>query len=215
MPLNANALTSVANAKIWLRRQNVSGMAATDDTNVITLLINGVSNAIAKHCERQFIPETAATHTFKYTGDGLINIAPYEIRAITTLTIGGITLVAGTGIGDGDYIPQPRDQSAEDTYLWIDTRAYVYKYPRNGYLLAPLLNQRDVVIVGNFGMAAVPADVEMAALIAVADMYRNPEQAATRGSGDFQISEIQEGGGDPLPSESVKLLAPYVRPKVA
>jgi hypothetical protein len=79
-----------------------------------------------------------------------------------------------------------------------------------------MLVHRDVVIVGKWGMTAVPADVELACLIAVADMYRNPEQVSSRGSGDFTMSElaVNPGSEESLPPGARRLLDPFVRPKV-
>lgn len=217
MSLNANALTDVATAKAWLRRSHTSGTVSTDDTAIIELLINGVSNAIAKHTGREFVSEgnSASDKTFRYDGDGFLNLAPYEARSITSVTIGGVVLTAGDGAGAGDYLARPRNKTAEGTYTYIDVRAYLKPYPTNS-LYSIVLNERDAVVNGTWGCSAVPADVVLACLIAVADLYRNPEQVQNRGSGDFAISELQDnpGSAESLPFGARRLLEPFIRPAV-
>jgi hypothetical protein len=215
--LNANALTDVATAKAWLRRTHATGTASTDDTAIVELLINGVSNAIAKHTGREFVSEGAGSSdkTFRYDGDGFLNLAPYEARSISAVTVGGVALVAGDGAGSGDYLSMPRNKTTEGTYTYLSVRAYLKPYPTNS-LYAIVLNERDAVVTGVWGCATVPADVVLACLIAVADLYRNPEQVQTRGSGEFQISELQDnpGSAESLPLGARRLLEPFIRPAV-
>jgi hypothetical protein len=138
--------------------------------------------------------EAGATKTFRYDGGGYLDFAPYELRSITSVTSGGVALVAGDGAGAGDYLARPRNKTLEGTWLWLDVRSYLKPYPTNS-LYSIVLNERDVVIVGDWGMSAVPADVELACLIAVADLYRNPEQGSNRGAEGFSISEIADNPG--------------------
>lgn len=209
--LSANALVSVADAQAWLRRSHATGQPATDDVALLTLAINGASEAIRRYTGRQFFPETDATKTFEYDGSGYLNLAPYDLRNATSVTLGGQTLTATTGAGDGDYVTMPRNQTAEGTYLYLILRGYFRLGPSH-FLYSPVLKTRDVVIVGDWGMTAVPNDIYMACLIAVDDLYRNPEQAQGRGSGEFQIvEEARTPGSLGLPNGVVELIDPYRR----
>lgn len=209
--LSANALVGVADAQAWLRRSHATGQGATDDVALLTLAINGVSRAIIQYTGRQFFPETAATKTFEYDGSGFLNLAPYELRTVTSATLGGITLTATTGAGDGDYVPMPRNKTVDGTYLYWITRGYFRLGPSH-FLYSPVLKTRDVVIVGDWGMTAVPDDIYLACLIGVADMYRNPEQAQSRGAGEFQLVEATRNPGEGgLPEGVIELIEPYKR----
>jgi hypothetical protein len=196
----------------------MTGQAATDDTALLELAINGVSEAIIRYTEREFIATAAATRTFEYLPSerGYLDLAPYELRTITSVTLGGETVTATTGLGDGGYVPLPRNKTRELTYTYLTLRGY-YAVGSRDAIYSPLLGTRDVVIVGDWGMSAVPADVELACLIAVSDLYRNPEQVSTRGSGDFSITELAQSPGseESLPPGARRLLDPFVRPKVA
>lgn len=210
------ALCTVSDARAWIRRFHASGTTAGDDTQILTILINSVSRAITRYCQREFVPTNAATRTFEYRGQGFLSLAPYDLRNITSVSLAGQALVASTGVGSGDFYPMPRNAGFDGTYLYLVLKRYLQVYPPNS-LYAPTLNERDLVIVGDWGMAAVPADVKLACLIAVADMYRNPEQTATRGTGDFAVSEIQDsnpGSDDSLPHGAIRLLEPFVRPTI-
>jgi hypothetical protein len=220
VPLNSNALTSVANAQAWLRRNHVTGTAASDDTALLTLAINGVSAAIARYTAREFVDpsgnNTDVSRTFDYDGGGYLDFAPYDLRSpVTSITLGGAALTVSTGVGDGDYQLKPRAGTVDGTYTYLDMRGF-YKLGARYTIFSPMLVHRDVVIVGKWGMTAVPADVEVACLIAVADMYRNPEQVSSRGSGDFTMSElaVNPGSEESLPPGARRLLDPFVRPKV-
>lgn len=219
MPLASNALTSLANAQAWLRRSHATGQAATDDTALLTLAINGVSEAARRYCAREFVDPSGTnadvTRTFEYDGSGYLDLAPYDLRSITSVALAGLALTATTGAGDGDYVTLPRNGTAEGTILYLTIRGY-YKLGSASWIYSPVLATRDVVIVGKWGMTAVPADVELACLIAVSDLYRNPEQVSSRGSGDFTISELAENPGseEALSPGARKLLEQYVRPKV-
>lgn len=219
MSLNPNALTTVANAQAWLRRTHATGTLATDDTAILTIIVNSVSTAIARYTRREFYDPSGnnsdMVRTFEYDGSGYLDFEPYDLRSITTITLGGLALVATTGIGDGDYVAMPRNQTVDGTYLYLAARGY-YHLGTSHFIFAPITRTRDVVITGKWGMTSVPPDVELACLIATADLYRNPEQVSSRGSGDFQMVEVSDNPGseDSLPVGARRLLEPFIRPRV-
>jgi hypothetical protein len=216
--LNANALTSVANLLAWLRRGRMTGNQSTDDVALAVLAINGASDLIIQYTEREFFPSTGLTRTFEYGGNsaGYLDFSPYDLRNITSITIGGAATTMSTGTGDGDFVPMPRNRTPEGTYTYLTMRDY-YRLARVDWINAPIVNTRDVVIVGDWGMVAVPPRVELACLIAAADLYRNPEQGSSRGAGDFQVTELQEnpGSDESLPAGARRILDSFVRPKVS
>lgn len=214
--LNANALCTIDDALLMLRRNRVIGTASDDDIRMVTIEINSVSDAITRLTQREFFPTNSAVRTFEYLGNsrGYLDFAPYDLRDVSSITLGGQALTASAGAGDGDYVPFPRNQTLEGTYTYMAIRGY---YRLGSELLqAPVLDTRDVVITGDWGMAAIPPAANRACLIAVCDLYRNPEQADSRGSGDFQITEEPRAAGADglLPTGALDLLETFMRPKV-
>lgn len=219
--LSANALVSVADAQAWLRRSHASGQSATDDTVLLTQAINGVSAAIINYTEREPFDPTGSNadlaRTYEYDGSGFLNLAPYDLRSITSITLAGQTLTATTGAGDGDYVPMPRNKNRWGTYDYLIIRGY-FKLGPSHFLSSPILRTRDIVITGKWGIstsappAGVPDEMVTACLIGVDDRYRNPEQAETRGAGEFQIVEAPRvPGSGGLPQGAVDELEPLRR----
>lgn len=218
--LSANALVSVADAQAWLRRAHATGVGATDDVTLLTLAINGASEAIINASEREpFDPTTTnadLARTFEYDGSGFLNLAPYDLRAITSVTLGGQTLTLTTGAGDGDYVPMPRNKNRWGTYDYLTIRGYFRLGPSH-FLSSPILKTRDVVVTGKWGLSysggpPVPNEMYLACLIAVDDLYRNPEQAQSRGAGEFQVVEAPRTPGESgLPQGSLEQLEPLRR----
>ena len=218
--LSANALVSVADAQAWLRRSHATGQSETDDITLLTQAINGVSSAIINLTEREpFDPTGANTdlaRTFEYDGSGYLNLAPYDLRSITSITLAGQTLTATTGAGDGDYVPMPRNRNRWGTYDYLIIRGY-FKLGPSHFLSSPILRTRDIVITGKWGISytggpSVPDEMVAACLIAVDDRYRNPEQADQRGAGEFQIVEApRTPGSGGLPQGAIDELEPLRR----
>ena|GEM_PF-3230588 len=219
--LSANALVSVADAQAWLRRSHATGQSATDDTVLLTQAINGVSAAIINYTEREPFDPTGSNadlaRTFEYDGSGFLNLAPWDLRSITSITLGGQTLTLTDGAGGGDYVPMPRNKNRWGTYDYLIIRGY-FKLGPSHFLSSPILKTRDVVITGKWGIstavppAGVPDEMYTACLIGVDDRYRNPEQAEQRGAGEFQIVEApRTPGSGGLPQGAIDELEPLRR----
>ena len=218
--LSANALVSVPDAQAWLRRSHAAGQSATDDTTLLELAINGVSAALINYTEREPFDPTGSNadlaRTFEYDGSGFLNLAPYDLRSITSITLGGQMLSATTGAGDGDYVPMPRNKNRWGTYDYLIIRGY-FKLGPSHFLSSPILRTRDVVITGKWGISysggpGVPDEMYQACLIGVDDRYRNPEQAAQRGAGEFQIvEEPRVPGSGGLPQGAIDEVEPLRR----
>ena len=209
------ALVSVQKAQIWLRRQRATGNALADDNNLLALAIDGVTQDIINYTEREPFDPTDTNadlaRTFEYDGSGFLNLAPYDLRSITSITLAGQTLTATTGAGDGDYVAMPRNKNRWGTYDYLILRGY-FKLGPSHFLSSPILRTRDIVITGKWGMPAVPKEMELACLIAVDDHYRNPEQAEQRGSGEFQLVEApRTPGSGGLPQGAIDKLEPLRR----
>lgn len=212
MALNPNALTTVDRVKKHLRRNGITDAAGDE---LLELYINAYSNAIAAYCDRRFKPtETAVSKTFRYDGSGYLNLAPYELRALTLLEFDSDT-VSPYFVLSSDYRLEPRGSDLlTGTYLWVSLpRLDRGAWPGN--LPTPL--DREVRITGDWGPASVPSDVELACVIACANAFRNPEGTAQRaGGGGMDFGEEDFGGEAPgvglsLPQDARAILGPYRR----
>jgi hypothetical protein len=204
MGLDPAALTTLPHARLYVQRAIGSG---SFDSELGEMLINSYSAAVIRYCERQFRPvETAATKTFAYRGRGFLSFAPYDLRNVTAMSFGGAGVTTTPLVQNTDYTLEPRGQTPEGTYL--------YATIRRDFLPWPVFGWPQVVVTGDWGMPAVPADVEQATLIAIADGYRNPEGAASRGLGELAYQEVPEPvetAGRSLPPDARALLTPYRR----
>lgn len=203
MELAADALVDLPTAQKYVRGSKTT---SKDDDLVLTLLVNAYSRAIARYTGREFAPrspggqsEGTLARTFAYDASGFLSLKPYEARDITAVKIDDET----TDLPTTDYTLQPRNKTTESTYLWLDL-------PKRG---------SKVTVTGKWGVGdaastAIPNDVVLACLIAVADAFRNPESFATRSLGELTFTEevgAPADGGGSLPLGARRLLYPYRR----
>ena len=199
MSLNADALTTTAHARLHIKRK----IDADIEPELVDILINTYSKAIHRYCEREFVATDSLSRSFSYTGGGIMSLAPYDLRSVTSIAISGFDTTTET-LDASDYQLTPIGKTTEDTYYTVQFRT---RHARQwgGY---------TVVVVGNWGMATVPDDVEDACLIAVTDGYRNPEGFASRAVGGLEYSEVAEPSEAParsLPLDARNLLLPFKR----
>jgi hypothetical protein len=227
MAVDDYALTTLAKLKQHPGMRNVP----TADDAELEDLINSFSKAIRHFTGREFAPRTPTLDTdpvveriFDYDGEGYLNLEPFEARSITTVKLyvddnAAVTLLAG------DWRPGPRHLSDEATYFFLSLREMAS-------LKTPIPWAREfppygLGVSGRWGAgpkagasgSMVPADVDRACRIAVANAYRNPEGFASRRLGEFDVVEAAdvdvEGGlgALSLPRDARNLLGPYRRPR--
>lgn len=209
MALNTDALTTVASAQTYLGDDGAA-------TALLELLINGYSRAVANYTQREFKSALASPDNqprqFRYAGRGVLPLHPYEARAIDQIvlhtdqpTVSQRTLTAASPTVEGEWRAEPRGKTREGTYLWL-------VLPQVG---VSAQWETEVTVTGDWGAGTVPADVELACLIAVAAGYRNPEAFASRGLGELDFSQQPEPDvGASLPPAARRLLYPYRRPVI-
>lgn len=184
--------------------------------------IASFSRAVAAYTRREWRPRsTDVTRRFWYPGVGMVRLAPYDLRTLTSVTMftdlptaSQRLLVAGTSTVEGEYRLSPAGQTAEGTYRAIRVGASLCV--PSAY---PSLGGFEVAVRGDWGICAtladVPEDVRLACLIAVKVDYVNPEGFAARAIGELSITEALEPQADldagvtSLPPEARALLTPY------
>jgi hypothetical protein len=174
----------------------------TQQDAIISPLITRASRIIIRWAGREFAPKAdGATRVVTYHGGGYLDLAPYDLRAATTVTLDSdqpspIALTAGT-----DYLLRPAAA--------VDGVYQAMRLPT--YLTAPS-EGRAVTIIGNWGWPTVPEDVAHACIVTVAIWLKRDVSAFSR---TFNIDEGRTERPQALPSAVIDMLAPYRTPVVA
>jgi len=129
---------------------------------VVQTAITAASRAITVHCQREFVPTNAQTRTFAWAG-GVLDLAPYDLRAVTSLTVGTDDPASQQVLAASDYRLRPKP-AADGVYQTVELST---PDPSGG-----TFPDREVTIVGDWGFAAVPADVAHWAIVTVATWLR-------------------------------------------
>lgn len=184
--------------------QQVSGAAATAQTARVTTLITVASDAIMQFCQQEFAPVTAtAAREFRYDGGGVLSLAPYSLRSVTSVAIDTDT-DAPTTLEATSYRLAP-----------IPARNGVFHtLHMRGIGVLPALTDlgpsyREITVTGAWGYAAVPVAVREACNMTVGYILRTMSQ----GQGD-EFDGVSSGWGGSavlLPGNAKRLLAPYRR----
>lgn len=200
-------LTTLATAKAFARVKR----ADEDSDGRVELLISGMSKAIRRYTDREFVglndpasdggpvdTETPFEREYEYDGSGYLSLSPWDVREIVSVTLNGDALdllTSGLTLGSTEYAPRPRQRDTLGVYKSLTL-------PEDCGI---------VVVNAKWGIVGVDPDVELACLHAVSDAYRNPEGAPQRILGDgAMIGEDSDQGGS-LPRAARALLLPLCR----
>jgi hypothetical protein len=184
-----------------------SGQTGKD--SLIEDLISRASLAIMEHARREFITDgsLSTTRLFVYEGGGILDLAPFDLRTLTSVTIDTDgTSPADTVLTADQYRCEPRSKR-HGVWTHLQLRGLS---PRPASSVDDWVPSREVEIVGTWGFAAVPEDVAQATILTVMHMYRHFGQA-------YQASAYGDGvdvtteGRRALPFAAVEMLRPYRR----
>lgn len=151
----AGDLTTLAACKADL------DLSGTVRDAVVQSAISAASRAITVHCQREFVPTNAATRTFAWAG-GVLDLCPHDLRAVTSVTVGTDDPASQQVLAATDYRLRPKP-AADGVYQLVDLGTADARGTFGG---------REVSIVGDWGFAAVPADVEHWTILTVATWLR-------------------------------------------
>jgi hypothetical protein len=227
--LEPYALTTIPKVELALNRLGVQRSTAqeSEDDAYIADLINSYSSAAQTYMNRFLRPlEEDVTHKFRYDGNGTLNLAPYELRDATSMTF---------------YSDRATTQSVPSTLRSLRPAGGNPYFGSYGEVHVPLLGKRgyawpvvnaypwgwleddtiEVSILGDWGAARIPAEVERAVIIACALGYRKQESSDARvlgpalGGGFAGSPDVFALGGTApllsLPPDSRAMLDPFVR----
>ena len=183
----------------------------TGRDTLISATITPISDAIARYCDREFVATASATRTFTLpVGQRVLDLAPYELRTVTTLRLHPEEASPETLTATQDYqlLPMP---TRHGTYLKVRFSADLTTLHDGDS--AKYFGYSQVSIAGAWGMSAVPADVKQAAIIATASSLRRDVPALDLG--DVLAEPRQMTPDRPvnyaLPAASLRMLGPYRR----
>ena len=183
------------------------------DTSRDTLiggLITAASDAIMKEVDREFAPaSTGVTRRFRVDNYGL-NLAPYDLRSVTTMTLHPESTSPQTLTANTDYELTPVNSSS-GTFQSVRFSSY-----RSDLLVSDHTYRfgfAQVDITGNWGFASVPTVVNRAAVLTVLAWIRR-DVAALGLSNDFDVSQPQSPTTFGIPYEARRLLASYYRQRM-
>lgn len=197
----SNDLTTLASYREY---SAVSGAAATALEDRIESIITVASEAIMQFCQQEFAPVTAsAARQFEYRGGGVLSLAPYSLRSVTSVAIDtdtdGPTTLAATQYR---LAPIPARNGVYTTLHMI------------GIGVQPALAEssprlRVVTVTGAWGYATIPGPVREACNMAVGYILRTMSQHQ---GDEFDGGSAGWGGSAVLlPGNAKRLLAPYRR----
>lgn len=163
-------LTTLAAVRELLQKETSRDFA---QDSLLRRMITQASVMLPRELGREFVAIDDATRVFSYHGSGWINVAPYDLRAVTAISYDadGTTPVELTSTGW-----RLRGQTGDDTYR--DVRLVDYVNDR-----ATAADSQTVEITGDWGFAEVPDDVERGVEITVKTWLR--EGAAFTSDGDL------------------------------
>lgn len=146
-------LTTTAKVKTYLQIDS----SETGQDAVIADLVTKASRQILQEFQREFAPTSSATtRTFEaevFAGDGgFVNLAPYDLRTLTTLKIDTDTATPIT-LTSAEYrlrpVPNPFG-----VYDRIELK------PLTRIARSIEWKRRQITVLGDWGFASVPEDVE-------------------------------------------------------
>ena len=209
MPLDADALVTLAEAKAQLKREE--GNNADDD--FIEQLINRASDYAEDYCGRKFTQQTITDKLFDGSGVENLFLVPWPVISITSLFIDtGRTFPASTALvewnpstGIGQYL---LDKEIGEVSLLDDT------FPRlRGVIKATY----------TAGYTVVPGPIKQAVLLLVDKWFDEREQSAAgqveaETIGSYSVKYATTTGGsarDPVLDKVHAILDPYYCPNIA
>lgn len=189
----AGLLVSLAKVKQSI---GITGTGKDDET---TDAILAASRLIQDLYEREFTPTTSATRTFAVDPSGWVDLAPYDLRTITTVTLDPAG--AATVLTTADYETHPYP-ARHGVYTALDITK----------TLPTTTGRLTVSIAGAWGFAAVPLDVERACIETVRAVTRSdPGNWAAVASQDGRPVDPMPQGTYALPAAAKAWLDPYKR----
>lgn len=175
--LSPRALLDLLEARRYVFRDENDG--SRDD--ILIDAVDAVSEAIWNYCEREFMQTNALARIFSVSRRGLIELAPFEIRNVTSVVLYTDRAVADQRtLTTDEFQLLPIGTSRAGTYLEIRTIAPSISELQPGF-------GWEATVTGDWGMLAIPDSVKLACLQWVDNIVKNPGQFASATMSGFTL----------------------------
>jgi len=202
MPLDDNALTTVATLRQWLTQDATADSTGRLSDSALEGLIGRATAAIEGYCERALLaPAEAETYVLDGTGGKRLILPEWPLLELVSLTIDEQAIPARAAVGEVGYMASAAEACLELTgFVFTQGTANVVAVARCGYdpaLAETSRRHRQAV-----------RDLEQACLHLCAAWFWEPVAGRTA---------VQQGGvavdlePEPWPAVVRGLLAPYRR----
>lgn len=202
-------LLTLADAKSWLR---IPVTTSRYDT-LLGALITSASKRAESHTGHRFERETQATHTFRYDGSALLDLAPYDLDPAGAIAISVDTDFAPYTLQSAMYRYEPRSLPF-GIATHVDLAAYTPARSSVNFWGGGAVNAfgRQVAVTGNWGWPSIPADLAQGALLLVASWWSNPRQVQAVADGSVNETFSPKSSDMGLAKTVKELWEPYRRP---
>lgn len=196
----ATDLTTLEEVRDYLQRPDD---VDTEQDDLISAMITAISREIRIYTNVEFAPAvTATTRKFVYRGGGVLLLAPYTLRTLTTITVDTDgTNPANTVLTADQYRLRPIEP-LDGVYTMLEIRNV---HPATRTSDADYRPTRQFSILGDWGYTTIPDDVAHAATLAVVFRLRNDSDYRSQGGGE----DIGRFGPIQLPSIVRQMLDHY------
>lgn len=151
-----------------------AGVTDTADDDLITFMIDQLTDWISHYTHRKLVPVNSTTYTFDTVAGHVLRV-PLGIRSVTTLEVNNLAHQPDTGgsyttVTAADYLLRPKSQDSDEgwpyTELWLSRGTLTGTIGRFGNI------QNGARITGTFGFAVTPPDIAAVAMDAVIAAYQ-------------------------------------------
>ncbi len=171
------------------------------DGDLITqALISRASAVIRTYCRRQFGIDETATRSFELRAGGLVVLAPWDLRVLTSLSIGETVYTAE--LGQLQLRPPHKPFGTYDR-IRLD--------PAQLASLTPGAFAYSVEISGEWGITEIPLDVVQACVETVSIWLRRDVSTF---STVLRLDEDSVERPASLPTSAMRKLGPFKRPSI-
>jgi hypothetical protein len=184
----AEPLTDLASVREFMQETTADAFL---DPDLETLIVQA-SEAITGFCDREFSPSDNETRSFEFqpTGNGLdlLSLAPFEVREVSVVMLDP-EASGGTEVEANRYRVWPFP-ARDGTFFGLRLLGL-------GFNCSPFFTRR-VDVTGDWGMAAVPAEVKHWANVTV-ESWAHLRRDAGVGMAEVQIEGDPPARADDLP----------------
>lgn len=221
------ALVTLEEMENHLKLGNQVRKVTESDKQELRDLILAVSNRCEEITSHRFAVETAVAKTFRYDGDVVMDMHPWDLRVLSSIQID--TDGSSLALDPAQYRLEPRN-TPHGVYTHVDMEPYTPA--RNSNLnwwgggndqfigIGTLAFGRQVTVTGDWGWTTIPYSIKQGVKVLVGRSFNNPLGAQIIKSATVELQFTRGGAsglagkagvGDDLPDEVASAWKPFVR----